>query len=148
MRPWPWAWACLVGVSLGNTILLMTLAASASYIAVKPAVVRHAIPEANPTLYFSLSLWHDFPVQHPDRHRFLMPRWRNRVMADPRKPAPMVWHRPTPQDILTRDYLTPEPLAFYSFATDQSANELHQTSAFFTPSRCVAVNRGRYLEHI
>lgn len=52
--------ACLVGVSLGNTILLMTLAASASYIAV-PAVVRHAIPEANPTLYFSLSLGMTFP---------------------------------------------------------------------------------------
>ena len=38
----------------------MTLASSASYIAV-PAVVRHAIPEANPTLYFSLSLGMTFP---------------------------------------------------------------------------------------
>jgi hypothetical protein len=37
------------------------LAASASYIAV-PAVVRHAIPEANPSLYFSLSLGITFPL--------------------------------------------------------------------------------------
>lgn len=52
---------CLMfGVGLGNTILLMTLAASASYIAV-PAVVRHAIPEANPSVYFGLSLGITFP---------------------------------------------------------------------------------------
>lgn len=52
---------CLAfGVTLGNTILLMTLAASASYIAV-PAVVRHAIPEANPSVYFGLSLGITFP---------------------------------------------------------------------------------------
>ena len=50
----------LFGVSVGNTILLMTLAASASYIAV-PAVVRHAIPEANPSVYFGLSLGITFP---------------------------------------------------------------------------------------
>ena len=48
------------GVTLGNAILLMVLAASASYIAV-PAVVRHAIPEANPSLYFGLSLGVTFP---------------------------------------------------------------------------------------
>jgi hypothetical protein len=36
-------------------MLLMVLAASASYIAV-PAVVRQAIPEANPALYFGMSL--------------------------------------------------------------------------------------------
>lgn len=47
-------------VTLGNTILLMVLAASASYIAV-PAVVRHAIPEANPSVYFGLSLGLTFP---------------------------------------------------------------------------------------
>lgn len=47
-------------VSLGNTVLLMVLAASASYIAV-PAVVRHAIPEANPSIYFGLSLGLTFP---------------------------------------------------------------------------------------
>lgn len=48
------------GITLGNTILLMVLAASASYIAV-PAVVRHAIPEANPSVYFGLSLGITFP---------------------------------------------------------------------------------------
>ena len=36
------------------------LAASASYIAV-PAVIRHAIPEANPSLYFGMSLGLTFP---------------------------------------------------------------------------------------
>lgn len=50
----------LFAVGLGNTILLMVLAASASYIAV-PAVVRHAIPEANPSIYFGLSLAITFP---------------------------------------------------------------------------------------
>ena len=47
-------------VTLGNTILLMVLAASASYIAV-PAVVKFAIPEANPSIYFGLSLGLTFP---------------------------------------------------------------------------------------
>lgn len=50
----------IFGVDLGDTILLMVLAASASYIAV-PAVVRHSIPEANPSLYFGLSLGITFP---------------------------------------------------------------------------------------
>lgn len=50
----------LFGVSLGNTALLMVLAASASYIAV-PAVVKYAIPEANPSIYFGLSLGITFP---------------------------------------------------------------------------------------
>ena len=50
----------LLGVDLGDTILLMVLAASASYIAV-PAVVRHSIPEANPSVYFGLSLGVTFP---------------------------------------------------------------------------------------
>ena len=49
-----------LGMSAGNTALLMVLAASASYIAV-PAVIRHAIPEANPTLYFGMSLGLTFP---------------------------------------------------------------------------------------
>jgi hypothetical protein len=44
----------------GNGALLMVLAASASYIAV-PAVIRHAIPEANPSLYFGMSLGLTFP---------------------------------------------------------------------------------------
>jgi hypothetical protein len=51
----------LTGVSQGNTALLMVLAASASYIAV-PAVIRHAIPEANPSLYIGMSLGLTFPV--------------------------------------------------------------------------------------
>jgi uncharacterized protein len=49
------------GLPAGDTALLMTLAASASYIAV-PAVVRYAIPEANPSLYFGLSLGLTFPL--------------------------------------------------------------------------------------
>ena len=51
----------LAGVSQGDATLLMVLAASASYIAV-PAVVRYAIPEANPSLYFGLSLGLTFPL--------------------------------------------------------------------------------------
>jgi len=49
-----------LGMSAGNMALLMVLAASASYIAV-PAVIRHAIPEANPSLYFGMSLGLTFP---------------------------------------------------------------------------------------
>ncbi|WP_180132404.1 sodium-dependent bicarbonate transport family permease [Rhodoferax sp. BLA1] len=52
--------AWVLGMSVGNTALLMVLAASASYIAV-PAVIRHAIPEANPSLYFGMSLGLTFP---------------------------------------------------------------------------------------
>ena len=50
----------VLGMSPGNTILLMVLAGSASYIAV-PAVIRQAIPEANPSLYFGMSLGLTFP---------------------------------------------------------------------------------------
>ncbi|MCV2369719.1 sodium-dependent bicarbonate transport family permease [Roseateles oligotrophus] len=50
----------ICGLSQGNAALLMVLAASASYIAV-PAVIRHAIPEANPSLYFGMSLGLTFP---------------------------------------------------------------------------------------
>lgn len=53
--------AKLCGLSVGDTILLMVLASSASYIAV-PAVVRYAIPEANPSLYVGLSLGLTFPL--------------------------------------------------------------------------------------
>jgi uncharacterized protein len=49
-----------LGVAAGDAALLMVLAASASYIAV-PAVIRHAIPEANPSLYFGMSLGLTFP---------------------------------------------------------------------------------------
>lgn len=48
------------GMSAGDGTLLMVLAASASYIAV-PAVIRQAIPEANPSLYFGMSLGLTFP---------------------------------------------------------------------------------------
>ena len=52
--------AQLVGLSLGGTALLMTLAASASYIAV-PAAMRVALPEARPSVYLTLSLGVTFP---------------------------------------------------------------------------------------
>ena len=42
-------------LSVGNSTLLMVLTASASYIAV-PAVVKDAIPNANPAIYLGLSL--------------------------------------------------------------------------------------------
>uniref|UniRef100_UPI00404737CC sodium-dependent bicarbonate transport family permease n=1 Tax=Polynucleobacter sp. TaxID=2029855 RepID=UPI00404737CC len=50
----------LLGLALGDTVLLMVLAASASYIAV-PAVLRHALPEVNPALYMGMSLGITFP---------------------------------------------------------------------------------------
>lgn len=52
--------ALLVGLSIGGTALLMVLAASASYIAV-PAAMRVALPEADPSLYLTLSLGVTFP---------------------------------------------------------------------------------------
>ena len=55
------ALAWLAQVPAGDAALLMVLAASASYIAV-PAVVRYAIPEADPSLYVSLSLGVTFPL--------------------------------------------------------------------------------------
>ena len=50
----------LAGLSAGDTLMLAVLAASASYIVV-PAVVRVAIPEANPALYFGMALALTFP---------------------------------------------------------------------------------------
>ncbi len=50
----------LMGLSLGGALLLMILAASASYIAV-PAAVRIALPEANPGLSLTASLGITFP---------------------------------------------------------------------------------------
>jgi hypothetical protein len=50
----------LLGFGVGDATLLMVLSASASYI-VAPAVIRHAIPEANPALYLGLSLGVTFP---------------------------------------------------------------------------------------
>lgn len=52
--------ALAAGLSPGGTALLMTLAASASYIAV-PAAMRVALPEANPSIYLTLSLGVTFP---------------------------------------------------------------------------------------
>jgi uncharacterized protein len=58
------ALACLliapIGLSHGGTALFLTLAASASYIAV-PAAMRLALPEARPALYLTLSLGVTFP---------------------------------------------------------------------------------------
>jgi uncharacterized protein len=50
----------LLGLSTGGLALLMVLAASASYIAV-PAAMRVALPEANPSIYLTLSLGVTFP---------------------------------------------------------------------------------------
>lgn len=55
------ALSALLNLPAGNGALLMVLAASASYIAV-PAVLRYALPEANPSLYFGLSLGVTFPL--------------------------------------------------------------------------------------
>jgi uncharacterized protein len=52
--------ALALGLSPGGTALLITLAASASYIAV-PAAMRVALPEANPAIYLTLSLGVTFP---------------------------------------------------------------------------------------
>lgn len=49
-----------IGLGPGDALLLVVLAASASYIVV-PAVLRHAIPEANPSLYFGAALVVTFP---------------------------------------------------------------------------------------
>ncbi len=50
----------LIGLSTGGVLLLMVLSASASYIAV-PAAMRVALPEANPSIYLTLSLGVTFP---------------------------------------------------------------------------------------
>ncbi|MFN7055938.1 sodium-dependent bicarbonate transport family permease [Hyphomonas sp.] len=52
------AWAN--GMSAGDAALLITLAASASYIAV-PAAIRLALPKARPSIYLTLSLGITFP---------------------------------------------------------------------------------------
>ena len=51
-------WA--IGLSMGGTVLLATLAASASYIAA-PAAMRIAVPEANPALSITAALAVTFP---------------------------------------------------------------------------------------
>ena len=55
------ALSMLLQLPAGDAALLMVLSASASYIVV-PAVLRYAIPEANPSLYFGLSLGVTFPL--------------------------------------------------------------------------------------
>ncbi len=50
----------LIGLQAGSFALFITLAASASYIAV-PAALRIAVPEANPAIYLTLSLGLTFP---------------------------------------------------------------------------------------
>ncbi|MDO9452503.1 MAG: sodium-dependent bicarbonate transport family permease [Stagnimonas sp.] len=51
-------WA--LGLSMGGTVVLATLAASASYIAV-PAAMRMAVPQANPSLSLAAALGVTFP---------------------------------------------------------------------------------------
>lgn len=53
--------AFLLRLPVGDGTLLMVLAASASYIEA-PAVLRYALPEANPSLCFGLSLGVTFPL--------------------------------------------------------------------------------------
>jgi uncharacterized protein len=50
----------LLGLSTGSAALFITLAASASYIAV-PAAMRLALPDAQPSIYLTLSLAITFP---------------------------------------------------------------------------------------
>lgn len=52
--------AKLIGLTEGGMALMMTLTASASYIAV-PAALRLALPEARPSVYLPLSLGVTFP---------------------------------------------------------------------------------------
>jgi hypothetical protein len=54
------ATASLLNLSVGGTTLLAVLAASASYIVV-PAAMRLALPQANPSLYVTVSLAITFP---------------------------------------------------------------------------------------
>ena len=54
------AMAVMLGLSIGSTAVLITLAASASYIAV-PAAMRLALPAANPAIALTLSLGVTFP---------------------------------------------------------------------------------------
>lgn len=55
-----YAGAMFAGLSDGGTILLMTLAASGSYIAA-PAMLQASVPEAEPSFYLTLALAVTFP---------------------------------------------------------------------------------------
>lgn len=52
--------AVTLGLDRGDAVLLAVLSASASYIVV-PAIVRYAIPEARPGVYFTMALAITFP---------------------------------------------------------------------------------------
>jgi uncharacterized protein len=52
--------AMVLGLDVGSAALLITLAASSSYIAV-PAAMRLALPEAQPSIYLTLSIGVTFP---------------------------------------------------------------------------------------
>ena len=52
--------AAAIGLSLGGAVMFGLLLASASFIAA-PAVLRHAIPQANPSLYITSALGITFP---------------------------------------------------------------------------------------
>ncbi|NQV39281.1 MAG: sodium-dependent bicarbonate transport family permease [Nitrosopumilus sp.] len=52
--------ATIMGLSLGGSVMFGLLLASASFIAA-PAVLRHAIPQANPSLYITSALGITFP---------------------------------------------------------------------------------------
>ncbi len=52
--------SAVLGLAEGDALLLIVLAASASYIAV-PAAMRLALPEANPSIYLAMSLAITFP---------------------------------------------------------------------------------------
>lgn len=54
------AFSALVGLPVETAVLLITLAASASYIAV-PAAMRLAVPDARPAVYLTLALGITFP---------------------------------------------------------------------------------------
>ena len=54
------AFAYALNMPAGDAALLITLTASASYIAV-PAAMRLALPEAKPSIYLTLSLGVTFP---------------------------------------------------------------------------------------
>ena len=54
------ALSLVLGLSAGGAAVLMTLAASASYVAV-PAALRLALPEANPAIALTMSLGVTFP---------------------------------------------------------------------------------------
>ncbi|MEY6431285.1 sodium-dependent bicarbonate transport family permease [Thioalkalicoccus limnaeus] len=76
------AFGLLLGLSVGGTAILATLAASASYIAV-PAAMRISVPEANPALSLAAALGVTFPfnvlVGIPLYHA--LASWTHRILG-------------------------------------------------------------------